>query len=180
MSRIGRLPIQIPSNVKISRDGDVISVKGPKGDLSMGIHHEINVEVKDNEISILRPSDSPHHRSLHGLTRSLIANMVDGVVNGFSKTLNIVGVGYRAELSGKNLNLRLGHSHPILVEPPEGISFAVDKNGTEIIVSGCDKEMVGQIAANIRGFRPPEPYKGKGVRYANEYVRQKAGKAGKK
>ncbi len=180
MSRIGRLPVPVSGEVAVSLKDRELSVKGPRGDLSRVINPEMVVEYKDNHLYVQRPSDSPRHKSLHGLTRSLIANMVEGVTKGFSKKLVIVGVGYRASLSDGALTLRLGHSHPITVNPPAGISFEVAQNGTQIVVSGCDKELVGQIAANIRAFRPPEPYKGKGVRYENEYVRQKAGKAGKK
>ncbi|RMH71012.1 MAG: 50S ribosomal protein L6 [Gemmatimonadetes bacterium] len=180
MSRIGKLPITIPSAVNISIKDHVVTVNGPKGELTRAFSPEMIIEMENGTLSIRRPSDSPSHKALHGLTRSLLANMVEGVTNGFSKKLTIIGVGYRAELSGKSLTLRLGYSHPITVEPPEGITFSVDKNGTEIVVSGSDKEVVGQVAANIRGLRPPEPYKGKGVRYENENVRQKAGKSGKK
>lgn len=179
MSRIGKKPVEIPKGVEVRLDGASLSVKGPKGELSMDVHSEMGVVVDDAEVRVERPSDAGRHRALHGLTRALIANMVEGVTNGFSRTLEIVGVGYRAEKKGKALNLALGFSHPVEFDPPEGIDIEVP-NPTTVVVQGADKQAVGQVAAVIRGFRPPEPYKGKGIRYQGEQVRRKAGKtAGK-
>lgn len=175
MSRIGKLPVQIPEKVKVDLKGHDITVTGPKGTLSRELHHQMIIEVKEKEVVVTRPSDAKTHRALHGLTRQLIFNMVEGVSKGFDKTLEIVGVGYRAEVIGKNLKLLLGFSHPIMVKPPEGIAIELPEAG-KIKVSGINKELVGQVAAKIRSFRPPEPYKGKGVRYQGEYVRRKAGK----
>jgi large subunit ribosomal protein L6 len=182
MSRIGKKPIDIPAKVEIKQSGLSVSVKGPKGQLEMDHHPDMSVKVEDNQIIVERPTDMRHHRSLHGLTRSLISNMVEGVSEGFVRTLEIEGVGYQAELQGKNLNMKLGFSHPVVVEPPEGIEFEVPKEdrGRVIHIRGIDKQVVGQIAANIRELRPPEPYKGKGVRYRGERIIRKAGKAGKK
>ena len=177
MSRIGKLPIIIPDKVEINLNENFISCKGPKGELARRLHQDMIVEVKDSEIAVTRPTDNKEHRSLHGLTRSLIANMVEGVSSGFSRKLEIVGVGYKAELSGKNLVLALGYSHPIVMNFPETITVSVP-TPNEIIVEGADKELVGMIASKIRGFRKPEPYKGKGIRYSGEYVRRKAGKTG--
>lgn len=180
MSRIGRAPIVIPAGVTVKIDDDnLVTVKGPKGELSRKIHQDITVKTEGAEILVTRPSDDKTHRSLHGLSRSLIHNMVVGVTDGFSKNLEISGVGYRAQKQGKNLNLSLGFSHPVVVEPPAGINFDVPSANT-IVVSGINKETVGQIAAEIRGFRPPEPYKGKGIKYAGEHIRRKEGKAGAK
>lgn len=181
MSRIGKKIIELPSGVEVKIDGYSINVKGKKGDLSMRFHPEMIVKVEDGAIHVERPTDQPRHRALHGLTRSLIANMVTGVSDGFRKTLEIRGVGYQAISEGKNLNLKLGFSHPVIIEPPPGISFEVpsDSKGQIIHIHGADKQMVGQVASNIRELRPPEPYKGKGVRYLNEFVAAKAGKAGK-
>lgn len=175
MSRIGKQPVVIPDKVKVELDGVAMTVTGPKGALSRKLHPAINIEVGESEITVTRPTDSKTHRALHGLTRQLIFNMVEGVSNGFSKTLEVIGVGYRAELAGKMLKLALGFSHPVMVKPPEGITFELPESG-KIKVSGIDKELVGQVAAKVRSFRPPEPYKGKGVRYVGEYVRRKAGK----
>ncbi|MBR2216031.1 MAG: 50S ribosomal protein L6 [Selenomonadaceae bacterium] len=180
MSRIGRAPIDIPAGVTVKVDeSNLVTVKGPKGELSRNIHQDIKVNVEGAVITVTRPSDDKTHRSLHGLSRSLIHNMVVGVTEGFTKNLEINGVGYRAQKQGKNLNLSLGFSHPVVVEPPEGITFEVP-SATAITVSGIDKEKVGQIAAEIRGFREPEPYKGKGIKYAGEHIRRKEGKAGAK
>ena len=175
MSRIGRKPVPVPSGVDVKLDGQALSVKGPKGELSLVIHPEMAVQMEDGEITVSRPSDNPNHRALHGLTRALIGNMVEGVTNGFTRTLEIVGVGYRAEVKGTTLNMALGFSHPVEFEPPEGVTVQCP-NQTTVVVSGADKQAVGQTAAVIRGFRPPEPYKGKGVRYQGEQIRRKAGK----
>lgn len=179
MSRIGNQPIAIPSGVDITLDGHTLTVKGPKGMLSHQLPESMQVEVAADEVKVTRPSDDKEHKSLHGLTRSLINNMVIGVTEGYSKTLEIVGVGYRAAVKGKNLNLTLGFSHPVVMEPPAGIEFETPEP-TKIIVKGADKEVVGQVAAEIRDWRKPEPYKGKGVRYEGEHVRRKAGKTGAK
>ncbi|ETI86061.1 MAG: 50S ribosomal protein L6 [Negativicoccus succinicivorans] len=179
MSRIGNQPIAIPNGVDITLDGHTLTVKGPKGTLSHKLPQSMQVEVTADEVKVTRPSDDKEHKSLHGLTRSLINNMVIGVTKGYSKTLEIVGVGYRAAMKGKNLNLTLGFSHPVIMEPPAGIEFETPEP-TKIIVKGADKEVVGQVAAEIRDWRKPEPYKGKGVRYEGEHVRRKAGKTGAK
>ncbi|MDU5396047.1 MAG: 50S ribosomal protein L6 [Negativicoccus succinicivorans] len=179
MSRIGNQPIAIPNGVDITLDGHTLTVKGPKGTLSHKLPQSMQVEVTTDEVKVTRPSDDKEHKSLHGLTRSLINNMVIGVTEGYSKTLEIVGVGYRAAMKGKNLNLTLGFSHPVIMEPPAGIEFETPEP-TKIIVKGADKEVVGQVAAEIRDWRKPEPYKGKGVRYEGEHVRRKAGKTGAK
>ena len=177
MSRVGKLPIPIPDGVKVDLSATHIKVTGPKGTLEQDIHPEINVAIEDNQILVTRPSDKPEHRSLHGLTRALVSNLVVGVTDGYERVLQIEGVGYRVSLQGKNLNLIVGHSHPVVVEPPAGIEFSVE--GTQTIkVSGIDKQQVGQVAANVRAWRKPEPYKGKGIRYRGEYVRRKVGKAG--
>ena len=175
MSRIGKQPVAIPDKVKIDLQGQVMTVTGPKGTLSRELHPQMKIEVVENEIQVSRPSDSRTNRALHGLTRQLIFNMVEGVTNGFEKSLEIIGVGYRGEMLGKHLKLLLGFSHPIIVKAPEGIVIELPEAG-KIKVSGINKELVGQMAAKIRGFRPPEPYKGKGIRYVGEYVRRKAGK----
>ena len=177
MSRIGKAPVAIPDGVKIEVKGNIVKVTGPKGNLEQDFLPEVSVEVNDAEVVVTRISDRPNVRALHGLTRALINNMVIGVTQGYSKTLEIHGVGYRASLQGKSLKLQLGHSHPVVVDAPEGVVYAVDGN-TTIIVSGIDKQKVGQSAAEIRGWRKPEPYKGKGIRYRDEHVRRKAGKAG--
>jgi len=180
MSRIGRAPITIPAGVTITvADDNTVKVKGPKGELSRQINKDMKVSIEDGTLSVTRPSDDKNHRSLHGLSRTLINNMVVGVTEGYSKNLEINGVGYRAAKQGKNLNLSLGFSHPVVVEPPEGISFEVP-SANAIVVSGIDKEKVGQVAAEIRAFREPEPYKGKGIKYAGEHIRRKEGKAGAK
>ena len=178
MSRIGRLPIPLPDGVEVTREGRLLRVKGPKGMLEREIHPEMTVEQADGELRVTRPSDEPRHRALHGLTRTLVNNMVVGVTAGFTKALEISGVGYRAQLQGDKLVLALGYSHPVEVTPPEGISFQVE-TPTKLSISGADKELVGQTAAFIRARRKPEPYKGKGIRYAGEHIQRKAGKAGK-
>ena len=175
MSRVGKNPIPIPSKVKVEIDQNEITVSGPKGELKREIHPSLKMETSKDEIVVFRSSDSKFHKSLHGLTRALIANMVDGVSTGYRKALEIQGIGYKAELMGKKLNLSLGFSHPILFSPPEGIKIDLG-SPTKIMVSGIDKELVGLVAAKIRSFRPPEPYKGKGIRYEGEFVRKKAGK----
>ncbi|MDK2977007.1 MAG: large subunit ribosomal protein [Candidatus Marinimicrobia bacterium] len=179
MSRIGKNPIPVPENVKANIANGILSIKGPKGELTLNYHPEMTVALKDHTIVVTRPSDSRVHKSLHGLTRSLIQNMVTGVVEGYSRQLEIQGVGYSAELRGKNLLLTLGYSHQILIEPPDGISFEVGR-GNIITVSGIDKQKVGAVSAQIRSFRPPEPYKGKGIRYVGEMIHRKAGKTIKK
>ncbi|MHB2151015.1 50S ribosomal protein L6 [Calditrichota bacterium LG25] len=177
MSRIGKLPVPIPEKVTVDlQENNFIVVKGPKGQLQRQLHPKINVEIKDNQVVVTRNDDSKFSRSLHGLTRQLVANMVEGVAKGFTKKLQIIGVGYRAELKGKKLVLTLGYSHPIIFSAPDSITISTPSQ-TEILVSGIDKELVGLVAAKIRSFRKPEPYKGKGIRYENEYVRRKAGKA---
>ena len=177
MSRIGKLPIPVPTAVKVEIDGVSVSVSGPKGNLSRDIDESMRLHIEDGLLVVTRPSDEPRHRAMHGLTRALIANMVTGVDAGFRRTLELVGVGYRAQLQGEKLVLALGFSHPVEVEPPDGITFTVE--GPRIHVEGIDKEKVGQVAADIRKRRPPEPYLGKGVRYQGEIVRRKAGKSGK-
>ncbi len=177
MSRIGKLPVPIPENVTVDlQDNNFMSVKGPKGTLQRQLHPKMNIEIKDNQVVVKRPDDSKFSRSLHGLTRQLIANMIEGVSKGFTKKLQVIGVGYRAEMKGKKLLLNVGFSHPIVFTAPDSITISTP-SPTEILVSGIDKELVGLIAAKIRSFRKPEPYKGKGIRYENEYVRRKAGKA---
>ncbi|MFC4098346.1 50S ribosomal protein L6 [Paenibacillus xanthanilyticus] len=179
MSRIGRKPIQVPGGVNIDLDNSVITVKGPKGTLSRNIHKDMSVVVEESVINIVRPSDNKLHRSLHGTTRSVIANMVTGVTDGFSKNLELVGVGYRASKSGDKIVLNVGYSHPVEITPESGIEFEVPSN-TKIIVKGIDKELVGATAAKIRSVREPEPYKGKGIKYEGERILRKEGKAGKK
>jgi large subunit ribosomal protein L6 len=178
MSRIGRLPIAVPSTVDVTIEGRQVTVKGPMGTLSRTLHPDMTVAKEDGTIVVSRPTEQKTHKQLHGLTRTLVNNMVVGVTNGYRKGLEITGVGYRAALNGRKLTLNLGYSHPIEIDPPEGISFELE-NPTRLSVVGIDKELVGQIAAKVRATRKPEPYKGKGVRYAGEYVRRKAGKAGK-
>lgn len=179
MSRIGNKPIAIPQGVDIKLDGRALTVKGPKGELKHTLPADMQVTIENGEVLVKRPSEDKKHKSLHGLTRTLIDNMVIGVTEGYSKSLEIVGVGYRAALKGKNLSLTLGFSHPVDIEPPAGIEFEVPAP-TKIIVKGIDKEVVGQVTAEIRGWRKPEPYKGKGIRYEGEHVRRKAGKTGAK
>jgi len=178
MSRIGRLPIPVPSGVDVTIEGRQVTVKGPKGTLSRALHPDMTVSREDGILVVTRPTEQKTHKQLHGLTRTLVNNMVVGVTDGYRKGLEITGVGYRAALSGKKLQLNLGYSHQIEIDPPEGITFEVE-NPTRLAVVGIDKELVGQIAAKVRATRKPEPYKGKGVRYAGEYIRRKAGKAGK-
>ena len=178
MSRIGRLPIPLPSGVEVTQDGSTLRVKGPLGTLERSIHPEMSIEREDGTLRVVRPTDEPRHRALHGLTRTLVNNMVTGVATGFTKNLEISGVGYRAQLQGAKLVLALGYSHPVEVDPPAGIEFRVE-TPTRLSVFGADKELVGQTAAHIRSQRKPEPYKGKGIRYAGEQILRKAGKAGK-
>ena len=179
MSRIGRMPIEIPAGVTVSQNEHTLTVKGAKGELTRTFHPDINITVENNVITVTRPSDGKEHRSLHGLTRALVANMVTGVHEGFTKTLEINGVGYRAAKQGNKLALTLGFSHPVEMEAPAGITIDVPAPN-KIVVSGADKEVVGAVAADIRKWRKPEPYKGKGIRYEGEVVRRKAGKAGAK
>lgn len=179
MSRIGKRPIPLPNNVSVSLDGQHVSVKGPKGQLSLSLTEHVTIEQEGDTLLVKRVDESRVARARHGLSRTLVANMVEGVSNGFQKKLEIQGVGYRAQVKGKTLVLNVGYSQPIEVEPPDGIDLAVEAN-TNVIVSGIDKEIVGNIAAKIRDVRPPEPYKGKGIRYAGEYILRKAGKSGKK
>ena len=175
MSRIGRAPITLPAGVEIDIGPGRVGVKGPRGTLEQAVPHEMTVKVDDGVVTVTRPTDRGPHRSLHGLTRTLVANMVEGVTNGYEKRLEIQGVGYRAALRGSSIELLLGFSHPIVVEPPAGIEFEIPAP-TQIIVRGIDKQSVGQVAADIRRLRPPEPYKGKGIRYTGEIVRRKVGK----
>jgi len=175
MSRVGKKPIQIPSGVKISRNKEVLTVEGPKGKLSQMISEEITTKIDSGEVILSRPSDSKRHKALHGLYRALISNMIKGVTVGFSKSLEVEGVGYRAEKAGRTMSFSLGFSHPIVVIPPDGILIKVEGPG-KLSVSGIDKQLVGQVEANIRSLRTPEPYKGKGIRYTGEHIRRKAGK----
>jgi large subunit ribosomal protein L6 len=176
MSRVGKNPIPIPDKAKVEIKGSCVKVTGPKGTLEREIHPAISAVVKDNQVLVSRSSELKKHRALHGLTRALINNMVIGTVDGYQKNLKIIGVGYRAELKGRTLVMQLGYSHPIIVVPPDGIDFESLPKENKLIIRGIDKELVGQVAAKIRSFRKPEPYKGKGVRYEGEYVRSKAGK----
>ena len=178
MSRIGRLPIAVPATVDVTIDGRTLTVKGPKGSLTRALHPDMILTREESQLVVSRPTEQKTHKQLHGLTRTLVNNMVVGVTDGYRKGLEITGVGYRAALNGRKLQLNLGYSHPIEIDPPEGISFEVE-TPTRLAVVGIDKELVGQYAAKIRATRKPEPYKGKGVRYAGEKVRRKAGKAGK-
>ena len=175
MSRIGKNPVELPKGVEAKLQNGTLSVKGPKGQLALDVHPAMTVKVEDGQVVVTRPSDSAQHKALHGLTRSLVANMVEGVTDGFRKALEIVGVGYRATKKGKGLELTLGYSHTIQYDAPEGITLETPSQ-TQIVVTGADKQLVGQVAADIRGFRPPEPYKGKGIRYEGEQIRRKAGK----
>ncbi len=179
MSRIGKMPIDVPPGVQVTIQGSKVSVQGPKGEMARTFHKDISVRVEDNQLIVTRPTDNRVHRSLHGLTRALLANMVQGVHEGFRKELEIQGVGYRAQLEGDTLVLLVGYSHPVQIEPPLGITLSVEKGNRNITVEGVDKELVGRVAAEIRAVRKPEPYKGKGIRYVGEHVRRKAGKAGK-
>lgn len=179
MSRIGKKPISVPSGVTITvGENNYVTVKGPKGSLSQQLPPEIAINQDSGTVNVVRPSDEKKHKALHGLTRSLLNNMVVGVSTGFQKVLEINGVGYRATKTGRNLTMALGFSHPVIVEAPDGIDLNTGERNT-VIVSGADKQLVGEVAANIRGLRPPEPYKGKGIKYSNEVIRRKAGKAGK-
>ncbi len=179
MSRVGKAPITMPDGVKFELKGNVVTVTGPKGKLTQKIDSVMKVQQENGVLTVVRPSDSRRDRAMHGLTRSLINNMVIGVSQGFKKVLQIEGVGYRAELQGKNLILNVGYSHPVVFEPPKDVSFEVENRSKTIIISGIDKQVVGEITAVIRKQRPPEPYKGKGIRYDGEIIRRKAGKAGK-
>lgn len=179
MSRIGKLPIDIPGGVQVDLNGSNVRVKGPKGELQRTFSPLIGIAMESNQLVITRKSDNPAERALHGTTRALLANMVHGVSEGFSVVLEVEGVGYRAEMEGQNLALYVGYSHPVKMEPPAGVTFEVDQKTRQIRVMGFDKEMVGQVASNVRNVRPPEPYHGKGIHYLGEYVRRKAGKAGK-
>jgi large subunit ribosomal protein L6 len=179
MSRIGKKPVDIPAKVQVSINGTTVSVKGPKGQLSADMHPDMTITLEQGKVHVARPGDGRRHRELHGLTRALINNMVNGVSKGYRKTLVIEGVGYRAEMQGKNLVLYVGYSHPIEVKPPENITFSVEERGAIVYIDGIDRQTVGQVTADIRKLRPPEPYKGKGIRYSDETIRRKAGKAGK-
>jgi large subunit ribosomal protein L6 len=179
MSRIGKRPVPIPKGVTLAIDGQTVKVKGPKGELSRTVHPEMRLAMEEGHLTVTRPSEETRHKALHGLTRTLIANMVEGVEKGYQKVLEIQGVGYKAELNKTGLNVVVGYSHPVTYKAPEGITFAV-ANNTVVTISGPNKELVGQVAAEIRQIRPPEPYKGKGIRYQGERVRRKAGKTGAK
>ncbi|MFD1778892.1 50S ribosomal protein L6 [Fredinandcohnia salidurans] len=178
MSRIGKKPIEIPSGVTVTFNGNTVTVKGPKGELTRAFHPDMQINVEENVISVTRPTDNKEHRALHGTTRSLLGNMVEGVSKGFERGLELIGVGYRAQKSGNKLVLNVGYSHPVEIVPETGVEIDVPSN-TKIVVKGIDKERVGALAANIRGVRPPEPYKGKGIRYEGEFVRRKEGKTAK-
>jgi large subunit ribosomal protein L6 len=179
MSRIGKLPITVPNGVTVTQNGNTMTVKGPRGELTRSLPQDITVTLENGTLTVTRPSDDPQHKALHGLTRTLVSNMVEGVTKGFQKTLEIVGVGYKAETRPYGLQLALGFSHPVEYRAPAGIKLTAT-NPTTVVVDGADKEIVGQVAAELRGLRPPEPYKGKGVKYQGETVRRKAGKAGGK
>ncbi|MBP3038159.1 50S ribosomal protein L6 [Bacillaceae bacterium Marseille-Q3522] len=178
MSRVGKKPIEIPSGVNVTLDNHTATVKGPKGELTRSFHPDIEIKIEDNFITVTRPTDDKEHRALHGTTRALLSNMVEGVSKGFERNLELIGVGYRAQKQGKKLILNVGYSHPVEIEPEEGLEIDVPA-ATKVIVKGASKERVGALAANIRDVRPPEPYKGKGIRYEGEYVRRKEGKTGK-
>ncbi|MFZ2462304.1 MAG: 50S ribosomal protein L6 [Caldibacillus thermoamylovorans] len=178
MSRIGKKPIELPAGVTVTLNGNRVTVKGPKGELSREFNKDITITVEDNVVTVTRPSDSKEHRTVHGTTRAILANMVEGVSKGFEKSLELIGVGYRAQKQGNKLVLSVGYSHPVEITPENGLEIDVPSN-TQIVVKGIDKEQVGALAANIRDVRPPEPYKGKGIRYVGEYVRRKEGKTGK-
>ena len=178
MSRIGRMPIVVPAGVEVKIDGQNIEVKGPKGTLTQTVHSDMAISMEGNEIIVTRPSDNKEHRALHGLTRSLVANMVEGVSNGYKKELEINGIGYRAAMEGNTLVMNIGYSHKVEMPQPEGIKIEVP-GPNKIVISGPDKQKVGQFAAEVREKRPPEPYKGKGIKYVDEYIRRKEGKAGK-
>ena len=178
MSRIGKKPIEIPEGVTVTQNGDTVTVKGPKGELTNTFNSDLTISIEGNVINVTRPSDAKEHRSIHGTTRSLLANMMEGVSKGFEKSLELIGVGYRAQKQGKKLVLNVGYSHPVEFDPEDGIEIDVPSN-TKVTVKGYNKERVGALAADIRAVRPPEPYKGKGIRYEGEYVRRKEGKTGK-
>ncbi len=178
MSRIGLEPIIVPDNVQVNIDGSQVKVKGPKGELKRTFHRDMNISIDNSVITVSRPTDKRLHRSLHGLTRTLLANMVKGVTEGFEKSLDIVGVGYKAQKVGETVSIQIGYTRPVEVTPPEGVNLQLD-NPTRLRVMGIDKEAVGQVAAKLRGIRPPDPYKGKGISYGGERIRRKAGKAGK-
>lgn len=178
MSRIGKKPVEIPSGVTVELDGNIMTVKGPKGELTRELSPMVNIEIEDNSVNVTRPNDQKEYRSMHGTTRSVVANMIEGVSTGFKKELELVGVGYRAQKQGSKLVLNVGLSHPVEFEPEEGVSVEVPSN-TQIIVEGYNKEKVGELAANIRSVRPPEPYKGKGIKYVGERILRKEGKTGK-
>ena len=178
MSRIGKKPIEVPAGVTVTIDNSQVTVKGPKGELSRTFHQDIAINIEENVITVSRPSEAKDHRALHGTTRAVLANMIEGVSKGFERSLDLIGVGYRAAKQGKKLVLSVGYSHPVEIEPEEGIDIEVPTN-TKVIVKGINKERVGELAANIRSVRPPEPYKGKGIRYEGEFVRRKEGKTGK-
>ena len=175
MSRVGKKPVVIPDGVKITQEGNFLKIKGPKGELEQQIHPSIGIEIVDNQVNVTRPDDTKQNKSLHGLSRALVQNMVTGVTDTYKKTLDIIGVGYKAELKGKNLLLNIGYSHPIFLVPPEGITLETP-TPTQVIISGIDKQLVGLVAAKIRSFRKPEPYKGKGIKYSDEHIVRKAGK----
>jgi large subunit ribosomal protein L6 len=179
MSRIGKKPVTLPKGVTLQVQGNTVAVKGPRGELRRSLHPEMEIGFADNQFTVARPSEEKRHKALHGLTRTLVQNMVDGVSKGFSKTLEIQGVGYKAEAKPYGVNLIVGYSHPVKYEAPKGIKISVDNN-TVVKIEGADKELVGQVAAELRSVRPPEPYKGKGIRYQGEHVRRKAGKTGAK
>ena len=179
MSRIGRMPIPIPKGVQVGIKGSYVTVKGPKGELNRSFNPDMTIALQDDQIVVTRPTDDRQHRALHGLTRALLANMVTGVTEGYRKDMEINGVGYRAEMRGDDLVLHVGFSHPVEIAPPPGITLGIENRGKNVFIQGIDKELVGEMAARVRRVRPPEPYKGKGIRYVGEYVRQKAGKAGK-
>ncbi|MFP5115711.1 50S ribosomal protein L6 [Bacillaceae bacterium C204] len=178
MSRVGKKPIVIPAGVTVTLNNNTVTVKGPKGELTRTFHSDITITVEENLVTITRPSDAKEHRALHGTTRAVLANMVEGVSTGFTRGLELIGVGYRAQKQGNKLVLNVGYSHPVEIEAEEGLEIEVPAN-TKIVIKGTDKERVGALAANIRGVRPPEPYKGKGIRYEGEFVRRKEGKTGK-
>ncbi|WP_449621800.1 50S ribosomal protein L6 [Robertmurraya sp. Marseille-Q9965] len=178
MSRVGKKPIEIPAGVTVTLNGSVATVKGPKGELTRSFNPDMEIKVEENVINVVRPSESKEHRTIHGTTRALLANMVEGVSKGFERSLELIGVGYRAQKQGKKLVLNVGYSHPVEIDPEEGLEIEVPSN-TKVIVKGISKERVGALAANIRDVRPPEPYKGKGIRYEGEFVRRKEGKTGK-
>jgi large subunit ribosomal protein L6 len=179
MSRIGKQPVPVPENVTVTIKGSEVTVKGPQGELKRRFDPDMKIEQDNGQIVVSRPTDQRRHRALHGLTRALINNMVIGVNEGYERRLEIIGTGYRAEMQGEDLKLSLGYSHDIVVVPPPGVKFQIEERGKLIILTSADKELIGQVAADIRKLRPPEPYQGKGIRYLGEYVRQKAGKAGK-